>query len=116
MKLLKLVLAALTLALLAGTPSPAEPQGKAEIQERLSLDVIVGKKPGSPREINLMKLEEREHPNIVKAMNDIRLAIKALDDAPLNFGGHKAQAKEDLEKAYISLRKALYYRLWEVKH
>ena len=115
MKLLNLALAALTLAALAATPLPAEPQpqGKVEVKERISVEVIIGKRPGNPREINLMKMEEREHPNIVKAMHDIRAAIKALDEAPDNFGGHKQLAKEDLEKAYVSLRKALYFRLWE---
>jgi hypothetical protein len=38
--------------------------------------------------------------------------MRDLHAAPDDFGGHKAQAENDLRAAYISLRKALYYRLW----
>jgi hypothetical protein len=59
-----------------------------------------------------MRMEERKHPNIVKAMHDIENSMHALHNAPEDFGGHKAQAEADLKAAYISLRKALYFRLY----
>jgi hypothetical protein len=43
-------------------------------------------------------------------------AMHRLHDAPDDFGGHKAQAEADLKQAWISLRKALYFRLYEERH
>lgn len=78
----------------------------------LSVDVIIGNKPPAPNERALMQAEENKHPEIAKAMRDIEKSQMALHNAPDDFGGHKAQAENDLRAAYISLRKALYYRLW----
>lgn len=78
----------------------------------LSIDVIIGNRPPAPNEVNLMRAEENRHPNIAKAMHDIEKSMQALHNAPDDFGGHKAQAESDLRQAYISLRKALYYRLY----
>ena|SRR5215831_13675320 len=83
---------------------------------KVSLEVIIGNRPPAPNEIKAMRAEEQLHPNIAKAMHDIEMSMKALHDAPAEFGGHKAQAEADLKQAYISLRKALYFRLWEDKH
>ena len=82
----------------------------------ISVDVILGNRPPAPREMNLMKAEERSHPNIAKAMHDIENSMRALHDAPDDFGGHKGQAEADLRQAYISLRKALYFRLYKDTH
>ena len=82
----------------------------------ISVDVILGNRPAAPREMNLMKAEERSHPNIAKAMHDIENSMRALHDAPDDFGGHKGQAEADLRQAYISLRKALYFRLYRDTH
>ena len=84
-------------------------------QVKISLDVIVGAKAPAPNEAKMMREEERQHPNIAKAMHDIEMSMKALHDAPDDFGGNKAQAETDLRAAYVSLRKALYFRLWQDK-
>jgi len=76
------------------------------------LDVILGNKPPAPAEVNLMKAEEANHPNIAKSMYDLQDALQHLQQAPDNFGGHKVQAETDMKKAWISLRKALYYKLY----
>ena len=85
-------------------------------QVKINIDVIIGNKPPAPSEAQLMRAEEARHPNIVKAMRDIEASMKALHDAPNDFGGRKAQAEADLKQAYISLRKALYFRLYEDTH
>ncbi len=83
---------------------------------RISIDVILGNRPPAPNEVNLMQVEERKHPNITRAMHDIEKSMRALHDAPDDFGGHKGQAEADLRAAYISLRKALYFRLYQDTH
>lgn len=78
----------------------------------ISLDVIIGNRPPAPAELNAMQAEERRHPNIAKAMHDLEDGIKHLHDAPDDFGGHKGQAEADMHQALVSLRKALYFRLY----
>jgi hypothetical protein len=80
--------------------------------QMISIDVIAGNRPPAPNEQNLMRMEENKHPNIAKAMHDIEASMRALHNAPDDFGGHKGQAEADLRAAYISLRKALYFRLY----
>jgi hypothetical protein len=82
----------------------------------ISMDVIIGNRAPAPNEMQLMRAEERDHPNIAKSMHDIEDAMKHLHEAPDDFGGHKAQAEADLKQAWISLRKALYYRLYKDTH
>ena len=83
---------------------------------RIAIEVIIGTRPPAPNEAQLMRAEEAKHPNITKAMHDIEGAIQRLNDAPDDFGGHKGQALNDLKQAYISLRKALYFRLYQDTH
>ena len=83
---------------------------------RIAIEVIIGSRPPAPNEANLMRAEEQRHPNIAQAMHDIEGAMHRLHDAPDDFGGHKAQAENDLKQAWISLRKALYFRLYEDRH
>jgi hypothetical protein len=85
-------------------------------QARISIDVIIGNRPPAPNEVSLMQAEEAKHPNIAKAMHDMEKSMQALHNAPDDFGGHKAQAETDLKAAYISLRKALYFRLYQDTH
>jgi hypothetical protein len=80
---------------------------------RINADVIVGNRPPNPSEMRAMRAEEAAHPNITKAMNNCKAALDALNNAPDDFGGHKARAQADLRQAYQSLRKALYYRLYK---
>ena len=54
--------------------------------------------------------EAREHPRIAKAINELEDAIKYLQAAPHDFGGHKAKAIADSQAAVTQLRLALRYR------
>ena len=83
---------------------------------RISIDVIIGNRPPAPNEGQLMRAEEAKHPNIAAAMHDIEKSMRSLHEAPDDFGGHKGQAENDLKQAYISLRKALYFRLYQDTH
>ena len=56
------------------------------------------------------KEERGQHPRIAKAVHALKEAIDELKEAPHDFGGHKAAAIEDSEKALASLREALKYR------
>ena len=78
--------------------------------------VIMGNAQPNPYEANLMATEETNHPNVTKSMHEVQNAMKHLHDAPDEFGGHKAQAESDLRQAWISLRKALYYRIYQDTH
>ena len=78
----------------------------------ISIEVILGNRPPSTHERSLMAAEEAYHPNITQSMHDMENAIQHLNEAPDNFGGHKAQAQADLKRALVSLRRALYYRLY----
>ncbi|MDP9042823.1 MAG: hypothetical protein M3N30_12645 [Bacteroidota bacterium] len=82
----------------------------------ISIEVIMGNRPPSPNEAQLMRAEEANHPNIANAMHDIEKSMRSLHNAPDDFGGHKAQAEADLRQALISLRKALYFRLYKDTH
>jgi hypothetical protein len=88
--------------LFAGQPPP-----------KISIEVIIGTRPPAPNEAQLMRAEESRHPNVTRAMHDIEMSIKSLNDAPDDFGGHKGQALADLKQGLISLRKALYFRLYQ---
>jgi len=88
----------------------------AQQSPRINIEVIVGTRPPSPNEAQLMHGEEELHPNISRAMHDIERSIRSLDEAPDDFGGHKGQAINDLKLGLISLRKALYYRLYKDTH
>jgi len=83
---------------------------------RIGLDVVIGNRQPNPTELNLMRAEEANHPNIAQAMHDCENAMQHLAQAPSNFGGHKGQASMDLKAAWISLRKALYYRIYADSH
>lgn len=80
---------------------------------RISIDVIAGTRAPANNEAKLMRTEEEKHPNITKSMHDIEDAMKHLHEAPDDFGGHKAQAEADLKQSWISLRKALYFRIYQ---
>jgi hypothetical protein len=88
----------------------------AHSQVKLNIDVIIGNRQPAPNEQQMMRAEENRHPNIAKAMHDIEMSMRALHDAPDDFGGRKAQAEADLKQAWISLRKALYFRIYEDSH
>ncbi len=96
--------------------SAALSQAQVNVQVRLpriSAEVIMGSRQPNRNEEAAMRAEENAHPNITQAMHNTQAALEALRNAPDQFGGHKAQAEADLKRAWISLRKALYYRLYQ---
>jgi hypothetical protein len=102
----------LSLLMISVSPLLAQ-QGPAA---KIDIQVILGNRPPAPNEANLMRIEENRHPNITKSMRDVGDAMKHLHEAPDDFGGHKAQAEADLKQAWISLRKALYFRIYQDTH
>jgi hypothetical protein len=60
--------------------------------------------------------EAKEHPRIAAAIHELEEAIKYMEAAPHDFGGHKAQAVADSRAAVKSLREALAYRAAKDKH
>ncbi len=54
--------------------------------------------------------EAPQHPRIARAVRDLEDAIKYMETAPHNFGGHKAKAIQDSKLAVAQLREALKYR------
>jgi hypothetical protein len=54
--------------------------------------------------------ERAVHPRIIKAIDSLEDAVAYLREAPDDFGGHKAQAIQDCERAIKQLREALRYR------
>ncbi|MGA3282439.1 MAG: hypothetical protein ABSD50_15835 [Smithella sp.] len=57
-----------------------------------------------------MTEEKAMHPRIVKAIDALEDAVAYMKAAPHDFGGHRAKAIEDSEKAIKQLREALKYR------
>lgn len=55
--------------------------------------------------------EWREHPRIVKAVQELEDAIKYMEAAPHDFGGHKAAAIASSREAVRQLRAAINYRV-----
>jgi hypothetical protein len=55
--------------------------------------------------------EEAAHPRLVKAIHEMRDALRELEEAPDDFGGNKARAIADTKQAIHSLKKALYFRM-----
>jgi hypothetical protein len=56
------------------------------------------------------KQELREHPRIAAAIRELQEAIRYMERAPHDFGGHKALAIADSRKAIEQLRLAMQYR------
>jgi hypothetical protein len=82
----------------------------------IRMEVINGTRQPNPNEVRLMAIEETNHPNVAKSMHEVEKAMQHLNEAPDEFGGHKAQAQSDLRQAWISLRKALYFRIYQDTH
>ena len=54
--------------------------------------------------------EKAAHPNIAKAVDALEAAIRDMEKAPHDFGGHKADAINASQEALRQLRAALQYR------
>ncbi len=57
-----------------------------------------------------VRTEAAAHPRLATAIRELEEAIKYLEAAPHNFGGHKAKAIADSRAAVVQLREALKYR------
>lgn len=54
--------------------------------------------------------EKAAHPRIARAVDELEEAIRYMEEAPHNFGGHKAEAIKASREAVRQLRAALQYR------
>ncbi len=54
--------------------------------------------------------EKAAHPHIAKAVDELEEAIRYMQEAPHNFGGHKGEAIKASKEAVRQLRAALQYR------
>ena len=54
--------------------------------------------------------EARRHPRIARAIRDLEDAIRYMEAAPHDFGGHRAAALSASRAAIAELRQALAYR------
>ncbi len=54
--------------------------------------------------------EKAAHPHIAKAIDELEEAIRYMEEAPHNFGGHKGEAIKASKEAVRQLRAALQYR------
>jgi hypothetical protein len=57
-----------------------------------------------------VRTEEANHPRIAVAIRDLEDAIRYMEAAPHDFGGHKAAAIRDSRAAVVQLKLALAYR------
>jgi len=64
-----------------------------------------------------MHAEKEQHPRIARAIHELEDAVKYMEEAPHDFGGHKAAAIEKSKAALEELRAALAYRaVVDTKH
>jgi hypothetical protein len=54
--------------------------------------------------------ERAMHPRIAAAISQLEDAMKYMEAAPHDFGGHKAAAMQASREAIVQLREALKYR------
>ena len=59
---------------------------------------------------NTVRTEAASHPRIATAIRELEEAIRYLEAAPHNFGGHKGKAIADSRAAITQLKLALAYR------
>ena len=59
---------------------------------------------------NTVRTEAAGHPRIATAIREIEDAIRYMEAAPHNFGGHKGKAIADARAAVVQLKLALAYR------
>lgn len=57
-----------------------------------------------------VQTEAMNHPRIAAAIREMEEAIRYMEAAPHDFGGHKAAAIRDTRAAIVQLRKALAFR------
>jgi hypothetical protein len=56
-----------------------------------------------------LRRQREHHPEILKAITALRVARKHLEEAAHDFGGHRAQALEDTNRALKQLEQCLRF-------
>jgi hypothetical protein len=57
-----------------------------------------------------VRTEEANHPRIAAAVRELEDAVRYMEAAPHDFGGHKVAAIRDSRAALVQLRAAMAYR------
>jgi hypothetical protein len=57
-----------------------------------------------------VRTEEANHPRIAAAVRELEDAVRYMEAAPHDFGGHKVAAIRDSRPALVQLRAAMAYR------
>jgi hypothetical protein len=104
-KIMKKILL-LSLILFSASMTFAQPETKVRYA------VITGDVRPNEMEQHMMRIEENKHPLIIKSIHNMEAAYGDLQNAADDFGGHKVQAMADIKASIMSLRKALYYRIY----
>ena len=90
-----------------------------QVTERITIniDVILGKRPPAPNEYQLMQAEEARNPQLVDAMHHLEAAKAMLLERPNeNYGPNRQQALNDVNQAWQSIRRTLYFRIMADEH
>lgn len=74
----------------------------------LAFTMILG--PAQALAQETMGQEKQHHPRIAHAIQALEGAIQYMENAPHDFGGHKAAAIQESQQALQQLRLALQYR------
>jgi hypothetical protein len=74
-----------------------------------ALSPVAASAQGQPERPPLAR-ERAEHPRIASAIRELEEAIRYMEKAPHDFGGHKAAALASSRQAVTDLRQALAYR------
>ena len=75
-----------------------------------ALSAMLGAAMCSMAAAQTVRSEEANHPRIAAAVRELEDAVRYMEAAPHDFGGHKAAAIRDSRVAVEQLRKALAYR------
>ena len=75
----------------------------------LTLGLATAFVPAVSRAENVVE-ETAEHPRIAKAIRELEDAIRYMEEAPHNFGGHKQAAINASRQAVKQLNEAMRYR------
>jgi hypothetical protein len=75
-----------------------------------ALSAMLGTAMCSLAAAQTVRTEAANHPRIAAAIRELEEAIRYMEAAPHDFGGHKAAAIRDSRLAVEQLRKALAFR------
>ena len=75
-----------------------------------ALSAMLGTAICSMAAAQTVRTEEANHPRIAAAVRELEDAVRYMEAAPHDFGGHKAAAIRDSRAALVQLRAAMAYR------